>query len=331
MPKYFTWILCLLSLAHATEPLQVCATVPDLGDLARAVGGEDVSVTVFARGGDDPHFVDARPSFSKALSRADILVVVGLELEIGWIPVLQQHARNPRIDVGGPGYVDASEAINKLSIPPPDADRSHGDVHAGGNPHYLSDPVNGLRVARLIADRLIALAPERRERIENNWSRFATRVAVALFGAHRGATILASDVVAQAEQETQQSSAEIGGWFAVLRPAAGVHVVADHDLWPYFAQRFGLVINGFLEPKPGIAPTTKHLTALIEHMRQHQVRAILTTSYFDPRHAQVVAERTGAIIIPLAHQVGALPDAGDYLSTIDHNVRALQTGIAAHK
>jgi ABC-type Zn uptake system ZnuABC Zn-binding protein ZnuA len=248
--------------------------------------------------------------------------------------VLQQQARNPRIAVDGSGYVDAASVINKLGIPPPDADRSHGDVHAGGNPHYLSDPVNGLRVARLIADRLIALAPERRERIENNWSHFATRMAVALFGATRGATIPPSEVVAQAEQETHHPSTDQqtdGGWFVALRPAVGVQVVTDHDLWPYFAQRFGLVINGFLEPKPGIAPTTKHLTVLIEQMRQHQVRAILTTPYFDPRHAQMVAERTGAIIIPLAHQVGSLPDAGDYLSTIDRNVRALQTGIAAHK
>jgi ABC-type Zn uptake system ZnuABC Zn-binding protein ZnuA len=331
MAKLLTWIFCFFSLAHAAEPIQVCATVPDLGDIARAIGGEDVNVTVFARGGDDPHFVDARPSFSKALSRADILIVVGLELEIGWVPVLQQHARNPRIDVGGPGYVDASHAINKLGIPPPDADRSHGDVHAGGNPHYLSDPVNGLRVARLIADRLIALAPERRERIEDNWSRFAKSIAVALFGTDRGATIPTSEIVAQAEKETQQPSAEVGGWFAVLRPVVGAHVVSDHDLWPYFTRRFGLVNNGFLEPKPGIAPTTKHLTALIEHMRQNQVRAILTTPYFDPRHAQMVAKHTGAIIIPLAHQVGAFSDANDYLSTIDRNVRALQTGIAAHK
>jgi len=320
-------LLCLVAVAHGMEPLLVCATVPDLGELARVVGGDDVVVTVFARGGDDPHFVEARPSFSKALARADLLVVVGLELEIGWVPVLQEQARNPRIAVGSRGYVDASSVVDKLGIPPPEANRGDGDVHAGGNPHYLSDPVQGLRVARLIADRLIALAPERQERIEANWRAFASRVAVALFGAERAATIAAAEVVAQAERETTTPTQGVGGWFAALRPLAGARVVADHNLWPYLTRRFGLVMSGFLEPKPGIAPTTRHLTALVAQMKQQGVRAILTTPYFDPRHARLVADQTGAVVIPLAHQVGALPETGDYLTTIDRNVRVLATGL----
>jgi ABC-type Zn uptake system ZnuABC Zn-binding protein ZnuA len=318
-----------ITVATAAEPIRICATVPDLGDLAQAVGGDDVAVTVFARGGDDPHFVDARPSFTKALAQADMLVVIGLELEIGWVPVLQDQARNPRILTGGAGYVDASTVIEKIGVPAAGADRGDGDVHAGGNPHYLSDPVNGLRVARVIADRVIALAPDRRERIEAHWRTFANRLGVALFGAQHGATIAADHLIDQAERETAHPTVDVGGWFAALRPAAGRLVVADHDLWPYLARRFGLTVVGFLEPKPGIAPTTRHLTELVEQMQRSQVRAILTTPYFDPRHARLVAERTGAVVIPLAHQVGSLPDATDYLSTSERNVRALVIGLAA--
>lgn len=322
---------CLLfygfAVTPASEPLRVCTTVPDLGELVRAVGGDDVVVTVFVRGGDDPHFVEARPSFTKALSRADLLVVVGLELEIGWIPVLQEQARNARIAVGGAGYVEAASVIDKLGIPPPNTDRSHGDVHQGGNPHFLTDPVNGLRVARLIADRLIELIPERREHIENRWRAFAARMAIALFGIERGGDMAAAEVVIQAERETLEPSAKVGGWFALLRPAAGMSIVADHDLWPYVVRRFGLVGKGFLEPKPGIAPTTRHLAALVELMKKQHVRGILTTPYFDAQYARLVAERTGAVIIPLAHQVGALADAQDYLTTIERNVRALAAGL----
>ena len=327
MRLFICLLVCLSAQVSAAEPVRVCATVTDLGDLVRAVGGDLVSVTVFARGGDDPHFVEARPSFSKALAKADLLVVVGLELEIGWIPILQEQARNARIAASGAGYVDASSVIPKIGVPHAEANRGDGDVHAGGNPHFLSDPVCGLRVARLIADRLIIVAPDRRDVIEANWAAFAHTMAVKLFGEQRGANIPEDRLIADADEETAHPSAEVGGWFAAMKSVAGTQVVADHDLWPYLARRFGLNVVGFLEPKPGISPTTKHLAALVERIPQQQVRAILTTPYFDPRHARVVAERSGATIIPLAHQVGSLPDATDYLATIDRNVRALAAGL----
>lgn len=331
MHFFACFLICLSAMAAAADPVKVCATVTDLGDLVRAVGGEAVTVTVFARGGDDPHFVEARPSFSKALAKADLLVVVGLELEIGWVPILQEQARNARIAVSGSGYVDASSVIPKIGVPHAGANRGDGDVHAGGNPHFLSDPVCGVRVARLIADRLILIAPERREQIETNWRAFAHAMALKLFGESRGNNLAADQLIAEAEQETLHPSAEVGGWFAVLKSAAGTPVVADHDLWPYLAKRFGLNVVGFLEPKPGIEPTTRHLTALVELMQTQHVRAILTTPYFDPQHARLVADRTKATIIPLAHQVGSLPDAADYLTTIDRNVRALAAGLTANK
>lgn len=324
----YLWLASLMALT-AVEPLRVCATTPDLGDLVRTIGGADVEVTTFARGGDDPHFVEARPSFTKALSRADLLVVIGLELEIGWVPVLQEQARNPRVLTGGPGYVDASSVIPKLGIPADGTTRAHGDVHAGGNPHYLSDPANGLRVARLVADRLIRLAPDRRERIEHQWDAFAKRMAIALFGEERGSSMLPAELVALIERETTQPSPGVGGWFGRLRTCAGTKVVTDHDLWPYIARRFGLSVVAFLEPKPGISPTTSHLTKVMEQMEAERIRAILTTPYFNPRYARLVAGQTGAVIIPLAHQVGALPGTDNYVATIEHNVTALEQGLAA--
>jgi zinc/manganese transport system substrate-binding protein len=320
-------LLLTAASAGAGEPLSVCATIPDLGDLVRAVGGDDVRVMVFARGTEDPHFVEAKPSFAKALAAADLLVVVGMELEIGWVPPLQQQARNPRIATGGMGYLEACAAITPLEIPGGDFDRSHGDVHPGGNPHFLTDPVCGVRVARLICDRLARIAPDSAGRCEERWRAFAIRIAAALFGAEQARGIRPEQVVARAEQESREHRAT-GGWFGRLRPAAGAAVVADHDLWPYLAQRFGFTVIGFLEPKPGLAPTTRHLTDLVATMKGRNVKAILTVPYFDPRHARVVAEATGAGIVRLAHQVGATEDAGDYPAMIERNVRTLAEALA---
>lgn len=328
LPTFLLFILA--AAAMASEPLIVCATVPDLGDLVRAVGGDDVRVTVFARGADDPHFVEARPSFAKALSTADLLVVVGMELEIGWVPPIQQQARNPRIATGGAGYLEVCTAITPLEVPTSDIDRSHGDVHPGGNPHFLTDPVCGVRVARLICDRLARLAPASAARCEERWRSFASRVAVLLFGEEQGRHIAPEHVVAAAEQETREHRAA-AGWFGRMRPAVGVTVVADHDLWPYLAHRFSFRVIGFLEPKPGLSPTTHHLTELIATMKNTGANVILTVPYFAPRHAQVVAEATGASIVRLAHQVGAGDDAGDYLTMIEHNVSALAAAAAALK
>ena len=323
-------IALLFTCGFAAEPLNICASVPDLGELARLVGGDDVVVTSFARGGDDPHFVEARPSFTKVLAKADLLLVVGMELEIGWIPVIQQQSRNPRIATGGAGYLDASTAITPLGVPAADTDRSHGDVHPGGNPHFLADPICGLRVAAAIRDRLIVLAPERATRFAGRWQDFARRVASALFGAEQGARLAPDEVIAAAERESLKPG-DAGGWFGKLRPFAGTTVVTDHDLWPYFAHRFGLRVVGFLEPKPGIAPTTRHLAALITLMQADHARAILTVPYFDPRHARLVSEQTGAVVVPLAHQVGATADAGDYLAMVGRNVEALALALSAGK
>jgi ABC-type Zn uptake system ZnuABC Zn-binding protein ZnuA len=334
MQRHLMLMFVVAALA-AAEPLRVCATVPDLGDLARAVGGEAVAVTVFARGGDDPHFVEPRPGFAKALARADLVVSIGLELEIGWLPVVLNQARNPRLARGQPGWFEASGAVSLLGVPHGPVDRSHGDVHAGGNPHFLIDPVRGVQVARALAGRFGELCPELAAPSLARWRVFALDVGRRLLGPALVARVGEAAVVEAFERDSVARLAvdapDLAGWLGDLRPFAGARLVADHDLWPYLSERFDLPVAGFLEPKPGVAPSTAHLAGIVELARTSQVRAIITVPYFDARHAAFVAQATGLPVIRLAHQAGAADDAPDWLAMIERNVRALAAGLGGGK
>jgi ABC-type Zn uptake system ZnuABC Zn-binding protein ZnuA len=312
------------------RPLQVAATVPDLGSLVREIGGDQVTVTIFAKGTEDAHFVEAKPSFIKTLSQADLFIEVGMELEAGWAPVLLQNARNSRILPGTRGFLDASLAIVPLDVPTGQVDRSQGDVHSAGNPHYLLDPVNGLKVARLIRDKLIELRPERRPFFEQRYDAFRQRLGVALVGETltqkydpEKLAILDEAGTLADFLKTQGDADQLGGWLGLLHPYTGARVVADHNLWPYFARRFGLSVVAFLEPKPGLPPTTKHLNEVIELMRAQRIKLALANPYFDPRAAQLVAQQTGARLVKMAHQVGARPGTDEYLQMVDYNVRQM--------
>ena len=316
----------VLALAFAAapavaEPLRVVTSVPDLADLARRVGGDEVEAVALVRGPQDPHFIDPRPTFVRRLHDADLYVEMGLQLEIGWSPVLLQSARNAKVRPGGEGYVDASRAIVPLEVPAGAVDRSQGDVHAGGNPHYLSDPLNGLRVARLLAERLSAARPAAAAKFEAGAQAFERALLEKLAGAELAARVPAAELVAALEGDRLASPA--GGWLGALAGARGVLAVEDHRLWPYFAHRFGLELVAELEPIPGIAPTTSHLTEVVALVQARGVRLLLASAYVDPRHARTVADRTGIPVVTLAHQVGALPGADDYLSTVELNVRAV--------
>ncbi|MEW6774659.1 MAG: metal ABC transporter substrate-binding protein [Bdellovibrionota bacterium] len=318
-----TFITALLGTAAAqASPLRICATVPDLGAIAREVGGAQVEVTVFAKGVEDPHFVEARPSFIKALSRCDLYLQVGLELEIGWAPLLLQSARNGKVLPGNPGFLDASEGLVPLGVPTGPVDRSMGDVHAGGNPHYLLDPLEGLRVARLIRDRLGMLSPENRAGFEANYEASRKEILSALLGESLAAAPDAEEIAQRYAAEGPGALGDkLQGWLGALSPYYGSKIVTDHDLWPYFARRFGLVVVGHLEPKPGVPPTARHLAGLVERMKAEKSGAILTSAYFDPRHARFVSENTGARVAELANQVGSRPGTESYLQMVDYNVR----------
>jgi ABC-type Zn uptake system ZnuABC Zn-binding protein ZnuA len=321
----------LLAGSGAAEPLRVVATIPDLGSLAEAIGGEDAAVTTLVKGPQDPHFLEPRPSFIRSLHEADVFVLVGMELEVGWVPPLLKSARNPKILAGAAGYLDASAAIVPLDVPQGAVDRSMGDVHPYGNPHYLTDPVNGLRVAALLRDRFAEQRPDRAEAFRERYGRFGAELASRLAGAEALRGHDPEEVVRAAEEGRLDAllGGPPGGWLGSVSAASGRSAVEDHRLWEYFARRFGLRPVATLEPLPGIAPTTRHLAAVVETMKQDRVGLILSSVYFDPRHASWVAERTGAQVVPLAHQVGAREGTADYLATVDYNVRALEAALAA--
>ncbi|HEX5051347.1 MAG TPA: metal ABC transporter substrate-binding protein [Planctomycetota bacterium] len=318
--------------AQAPEPLRVCATTPDLGNLAAEVGGSAVTVTTFVTGPQDAHFLEARPSMIRELNRADALVEVGLELEIGWLPLLVDNARNGKVLPGSPGRIDASTVIRKLEVPAGTFDRSSGDVHPGGNPHFCCDPLCGLRVAALLRDRFTDLRPDGKQLFAANYERFRERLCSAMVGpelaklyhfdAEKLGVLYARGKLA-ALLQAQGDLGRLGGWFGEMLPWRGAKVVADHDLWPYFADRFGITVVGFFEPKPGIAPTTAHLEQLIKRMRTEQVRVILSAPYFAPQHAEFVARTTGAKIAAMAHQVGSREGCDDYLAFVGHDVAAV--------
>ncbi len=318
------------------QTLQICATVPELGSLSREIGGDRVNVVVFAKGTEDPHFVEAKPSFIKSLSLCDAYVQVGMELEIGWAPVLLREARNGKVLSGARGHIDASSVISPLEVPNTPIDRSMGDVHPFGNPHFLLDPLNGLKVAALLRDRFGGIQPNSAAYFVERYNQFRQRLGTALVGEVLAKKYEFEKLALLFERgkltdflKSQGEDTQLGGWFAALRPYHGVKVVIDHNMWPYFAERFGLHITDSLEPKPGIPPTTAHLSEVVNAMKANGVKVVLAAAYYDPRYVQFVSENTGAKVVTMAHQAGARPGTDDYLAFADHNVRQLAAALGS--
>jgi len=334
------WTASAARSADAVAPLRVFATTTDLADLTREVGGDRVAVVSMVQGREDAHFADARPSFVKELSQADLFILVGLELEVGYVPLLLNNARNSRVLPGAPGYLDASRAISPLL----DANvatagiinRSMGDVHAYGNPHYFLDPLRGFEVAKLIAAKLSALRPDAAALFSARLEDFRKRLAEALVGPGLAAKYDAFKLAQLYEQggldaflDQQGDRASLAGWIGAMLPFRGSKVVDDHQMWIYFARRFGLNVVDHLEPKPGIPPTTTHLKEVIERMKAEHVKIVLASPYYDPRHAAFVAEATGARVVEMAHQTGGRPGADTWIDTIGLNVKAVAEALTA--
>jgi ABC-type Zn uptake system ZnuABC Zn-binding protein ZnuA len=249
--------------------------------------------------------------------------------------VLLQNANNPKILPGRPGFLDASVVITPLEVPLVPVDRSMGDVHPFGNPHYLLDPINGLKVAALIRDRLGQLRIDQRPYFAARYAEFARRLGEALVGPALAKQYDAEKLAQLYERgklasflASQGDEGRLGGWLGELQRGFGTKGVDDHPIWAYFAHRFGLTITGHLEPKPGVPPTTKHLQELVHLMRAEGVKVVLAAAYYDPRHAEFVARETGAKVVRMANQVGARPGTESYLDTIDYNVRELSKALA---
>jgi zinc/manganese transport system substrate-binding protein len=278
---------------EAASKIPVVATTTDLKALVEAVGGDLVDVDALARGTQNPHDLEVRPSLMVKVRRADLLVMNGLELD-QWAEVVVQGAGNSRVGPGAPGRIDASAGLLVLEVPQARVDRSMGDVHPVGNPHYSIDPGMAAGVTANIVEGLARVAPQSRPVFERNRQAFLARVDQAL-----------------------------ARWTAEMAPFKGAKVVVDHNMWIYFLTRFGLVEAGSVEERPGIPPTPSHLTRLIALMKDQKVKVIVSVPWTDQKLAERVAQEAGAKVVPLAPAVGSVKGADGYLETIDYNVRSI--------
>lgn len=304
---YSTRLACSLAIAlalpaHSTAAgLNVVTTTEDLAALVREVGGDRVSVESLSRGYQDPHFVEPKPSFIFKLHAADLLVVVGRELEAGWLPPLITQSRNARIQPGSRGYLDASLTARILDVPTGPITRAMGDVHPLGNPHYWLDPGNGRHMADTIRRKLGELSPADDAYFAQRYADFDRRLA-------------------EAEKR----------WDAQMAPYRGVKVVTYHRSWPNLAERFGLDVLGYVEPRPGVPPSPVHILELIQEMRRQQVRIIIVEPYFDLRTPESIARETGARVLVLSPSVGGVKEATDYIRLFDDHIGKLVAAIERH-
>jgi ABC-type Zn uptake system ZnuABC Zn-binding protein ZnuA len=297
-----TVLLNIVSPANAASKLQVMTATTDLAALAQEIGGDKVDVESIARGYQDPHFVEAKPSFLLKLRRADLLIVVGLELEIGWLPPLITQSTNPKIQVGAPGYFDASRFAKILEIPTGAVTRAEGDVHPQGNPHYWLDPENGLRIAKGIADKFSEMRPA-------DGAYFAQRYTAF-------------------EQKLKQADQQ---WQAEMKPYSGRKVVTYHRSWPNFAEHFGLNVVGYVEPRPGIPPSPQHTVELIGQMKRENVKVVVVEPYFDLKTPNSIARETGGVVVVLMPSVGGEKEITDYFKLFDYDIAKLKQAFDAMK
>jgi zinc/manganese transport system substrate-binding protein len=295
--------LALLQISGASSlhaDLSVVATTADYGALATAIGGDKVSLDVLAKPTEDPHFVDAKPSHVVKLNRADVLIESGAGLELGWLPPLVAGSRNKHLLPGAPGLVLASTGIALLDVPAT-LDRSQGDIHAQGNPHFMMDPANAGIVARHLTDTFCRLDSASCPTYKENLARF--------------------------EQRLQQKSRD---WEAKLAPYRGTQVVTYHTTWRYFAKRFGLQADLFLEPKPGIPPSPPQLASVIQQMKEQGLKLILVEPFQSRKTAAVVADHTGGRVVDVCQFPGGLPGTdNDYFALMDADVGAIADALSA--
>lgn len=279
--------------ADPGKRLRVVTTLPDLKSITEFVGGDRVDVFAIATGFQNPHFVDPKPSYILKLSKADVFVTVGLDLETGWVPPLLNSSRNAGILKGSPGYVDASMNVPLLEVPS-SVNRGEGDIHIYGNPHYWLDPANGKIIARNICNGLVRVDPSSEGYYRANLKKFEDQV-----------------------------DEKIAQWASVMAPYKGTKIMAYHNEWPYFERRFGLHIVDFLEPKPGIPPTPSQLTKVINEMNRQKIKLIITSPYFTAESAELVARNAGGVVVTLATSVGAEENIRTYFDLFEYNIATI--------
>lgn len=286
--------------AHAK--LNVVATTSEFTAIAREIGGEKIELSTLAKPTEDPHFVDAKPSFIVKLNRADVLIEGGAELEIGWLPALLDQSRNEKLAAGKPGHVSCALGVQLRDVPST-LDRSKGDIHAAGNPHYTTDPVNAKIIAQNITDAFCALDESSAEFYRANLKKFDDTI-----------------------------DSKLVEWQKTLEPFKGQQIVSYHDSWLYFAARFDLKIEIFLEPKPGIPPTPSHLAEVITRMKHDQTHVIIVDPYLNRKTAETVARNTGATVVDVTQFPGGVKGTeGGYVQMIDYLVNSLAAALNGKK
>jgi zinc/manganese transport system substrate-binding protein len=280
--------------AFAADKLKVVTATEDPASITREVGGDRVDVTSIGRGYQDPHFIEPKPSFLLLLRNADLLEVIGLELEIGWLPPLLDQSRNNRIRPGQPGYLDLSQGVEILDRPEGSINRSMGDVHPLGNPHYWLDPANAVRMAIQIQRKLAELRPE-------DAAYFAQRL---------------NDFKVRMNDANKR-------WLAEMAPYRGAKIITYHPSWPNFARHFGLVVAGTVEPKPGIPPSPSHTLDLINLIKAQKIKPVIMEPYFDRKTPDFIAETTGAKVVVLYPSVGGKAGLTDYFKLFDYDLGEL--------
>lgn len=292
--KLFTITFILISVfllsQNSAAQVQIVTSVPDFAAIAKDIGGDKVEVVSLSKGYQDPHFVDAKPIFITRLNQADLLIYNGLDLEIGWLPILITGARNSDILAGNStGHYNVSTSIKeKLDIHTGPVDRSMGDIHPGGNPHFMLDPRNGIPVARGIAARLIQIDPENAKYYEDNFNDFINTLRL-----------------------------KISEWNTELEPYIGTEVVTYHKLWSYFLEWAGLKLAGTIEPKPGIPPSPSHVADLIKRMEALDVKLVIAANYYPQKTPQIIAQKTGATFVALPAMVEGREGINTYFELID--------------
>jgi zinc/manganese transport system substrate-binding protein len=289
----FTILLMATAANAAKAQIKVVTTLPDLASITKQVGGDKVDVFSIAKGYQNPHFVDPKPSFIVKLSRADMFVTVGLDLEIGWAPSLLESSRNSDIQKGSPGYVDASEGISLLQVPST-VSREEGDIHAYGNPHYWLDPLRGKQIAKNIHDHLVAVSSENEAVFNKNLQAFNEKI----------------------DRKMEE-------WTRKMAPYKGTAIIAYHNEWVYFEKRFGLNIVAFLEPKPGIPPTPSQLGKVIQTIRSEDISVLINSPYFSSKSPEVVARNTDTEIVKLSTMTGGYEEIKTYFDLFDYNINRL--------
>ena len=319
------------------EPVRVVATLPVYAAIVESIGGDAVSVTSIADPGEDAHFVRPKPSFALALRRADLFITTGLDLEL-WVPALLDKANNPDVLEGGQGYVTAYTGIRLLEVPE-SADRSRGDIHIYGNPHLHTDPARTVQVARNITAGLTSVAPERRARWEEGFQAFRTETFRSLVGPEI-VELLGVDAVEQLalsgnlwpflserEYEGAPLMDRLGGWLAEARPIRGEEIICYHRDWAYFEERFGVRCTAYVESKPGIPPTPRHVARLIDLMREQEIGAVLAPSYYSRDRVEQVARRGGARPVWVPFYPGGATGIEDYEALVDRWIDELVAAV----